>query len=357
MKVLLVETQITGHHEKYLKGLLGAIKQEDDYLIVLPEAMNDSTIDTEKTKIIPFEKNGRTRYFSWLVQLRKVIKGFEPDLIHLTYGDDLYRFFGAGLHFISGKISLGITYHQVRRSKLRDLSYRCIAQKCCWVVVHTQYLSNDLKLLGINNIAHIEYPQFNETQIIMQHEALKKLEITNAVGKVMLALGGTREDKGLDTLLKALQEVNDPFHLIIAGKEEYYKRPEIEELIKNYREKVTLFLGFLSDEKVGMCLNASDVIVLPYRKAFDGASGPMGEGVWLKKQIVGPNHGSLGEIISTNHLGEIFDSEDSCSLADVISHVLQEEWIPDEQYDEYRQSLDPISFAGKYRELYLGGEK
>ncbi len=58
---------------------------------------------------------------------------------------------------------------------------------------------------------------------------------------------------------------------------------KLEELARPYRNRVKLYLDFLTDEEFEMAIQAVDAIVLPYRKTFNGASGPLGE-VWLKER-------------------------------------------------------------------------
>ena len=99
-------------------------------------------------------------------------------------------------------------------------------------------------------------------------------------------------------------------------------------------------------------MNAADIVCLPYRKSFDGASGPLGEGVALGKMIVGANHGSLGKLIKENHLGYIFESEDVHSLANTLDKALSHKWEPDEKYEAYQQILKPERFQKEYLELY-----
>lgn len=65
----------------------------------------------------------------------------------------------------------------------------------------------------------------------------------------------------------------------------------------------------MTDEEFEMAIQAVDAIVLPYRKTFNGASGPLGEGVAKGKMIIAANHGSLGDIVEKNHLGYTFESE------------------------------------------------
>lgn len=104
---------------------------------------------------------------------------------------------------------------------------------------------------------------------------------------------------------------------------------------------------FLSDG-----LGASDIIVLPYRKVFGGASGLLCEGVALGKCIVDLNHGTLGYTIEKKHLGYTFESENAKSLADVLEKALNKNFQLDENYKKYQKSLNPEYFSKSYMNLY-----
>lgn len=356
MKAMLIETCLTGHHRTYLDCLVNALKTEDECIAVVPETVKyeDSKV---KVVTIPFG-NGIRGYLQWIRRIHAAVRQYDPEVVHFVYGDDLYRYFGRGLAFATRKRNGIVTCHQIRRSRLRDISIRCIASGCSHLVVHTESLLNDLKTMGIKNAYQIEYPKFSSDVRVSQKEVRQKLGITEDEC-VLLSLGGTREDKGLDLLLKALRKVKEPFHLIIAGKEDHFKKEYIEKEIQSYRDQVTLQLHFLSEEEVNECLIASDMIVLPYRKSFDGASGPLGEGVWMKKEIIGPSHGSLEALISVNHLGRVFVSEDIDSMAEVIEEELAKRrteagWDCDSHYISYREKLTPEHFQEQYIRMYRG---
>lgn len=357
MRVLLIETQISGHHISYMKGLLDAFDDQDEYHVVLPQKSDELDIDDYRLSIVPFDHSKIGGYLNWVNAIISIIDDVKPDAVHFVYGDDLYRYFGLKMKKVAKLSKVYVTYHHVRRSKLRDISLRRISHCSSNVVVHTNSLYHDLRGIDIRNVLQIDYPQFSKAHVIDKEEARRILGIREVKGKVLLSLGGTREDKGLDVLLKALRKVEEPFHLIIAGREEFFTRDFIEREIVCYRNQVSVFLEFLSEEKMAACLNAADCIVLPYKKAFDGASGPLGEGVWLQKEIIGPAHGSLGQIIRDNHLGITFESEDPDDLTQKLHVVLrQAEWNPDKEYGIYRKKLDPVIFSKKYRRLYMGDE-
>lgn len=351
MKILYVETKMDGHHRNYIE-FLAKIWKTDEVYAVLP--VNEKIGFMKKDHIfnIDFKNMDIKKYIHWMIELKKVIKNIDPDIVHFVYGDDLYRYCALGMKMVCREAKIVFTCHQIRRSKLRDFSFRCIGKQSDAIVVHTTKLERDLKDIDLTNIFHIEYPQFRQGVLINQENALKKLGINNQGKKVLLSLGGTREDKGLDILLEALKQVDVPFYFIIAGKEEKFDQKFIMKEIETYKENVFLLLKFLSDEELELCLNAADIIVLPYRKKFDGASGPLGEGVWYYKQIIGADHKSLGCIIRENHLGETFEAENVESLTEELKTTLLSEWKPDEIYRNYRSTLNPGIFQKCYQELY-----
>ncbi len=97
----------------------------------------------------------------------------------------------------------------------------------------------------------------------------------------------------------------------------------IEEKVNNTRCNTIVRIKELSSEEFGWYCDASDCIVLPYRKIFRGTSGPLTEAVWRRKPVVGPDHGSLRDLIGTNHLGYLFESENAESLAGAIDTYLR----------------------------------
>ncbi len=348
MKILYVDSQINGHHFTYMASLL---KATEDTVICVPKTDLYEGMAGKTYFVDTFD--GPVSYLKWIRKIKKIVKAEKPDIVHFLYGDDIYRYFGVGLGSIKSRVI--VTAHQIRRSRLRDISFKSIGRKSDTVVVHTAKLKRDFYGMGIKNTVHVEYPKFNEVAPVDKKTAYNQLNIESDA-PVLLAIGGTRYDKGLDILLDALKNVKAPFHLIIAGKEEFITRDVINEKIADYKDKVSIFLEFLSDEKFALCLNACDIVVLPYRRSFDGASGPLGEGVALGKIVIGSNHGSLGSLITENHLGYAFECESVVSLTEALEKALTEPYRKDESYLCYKKSLSPEYFIEKYKTLYANGE-
>lgn len=170
---------------------------------------------------------------------------------------------------------------------------------------------------------------------------------------VLAVLGGTRKDKGLDLLLESLNAISKDFALLIAGHECDISIDMIKSLSKNYANKVYIFLNNITDEEFNMAAIASDCIVLPYRKVFGGASGPLTYGVWHEKYIIGPNHGSIGKIINENELGGTFESENVKSLVNAINLFFDHSAINcSKKYLSYKTCLTKDKFINDHINLY-----
>lgn len=349
MKILFFDVAIDGHHLEYLKHLIGNSKENHLSVTVLPKKL-DGLNSVQYSYPIKYLSQGILGYLMILFYILRLVKIEKPDIIHFLYGDYFYRYFGIGLFIFKKNITV-MTFHHIRRSKLRDISLTRILDKISVGVIHTQRLMNDLNKIGINNCTHIEYPNFNLIEDSINDEILSKMKLPKDK-PILLAIGGTREDKGLDILLAALKMVNRPFHLLISGKEETFKEEFINEQISTYKDKVTLFLKYLTYEEYSNSLLVSDIVVLPYKKIFDGASGPLADAVWLRKMIIGPNHGSLGDLIETYELGKTFQSENPSELAHVIEDVLDSKFSWSDKADEYRENLKPEKFVLSYFNLF-----
>ncbi|HIT65721.1 MAG TPA: glycosyltransferase family 4 protein [Candidatus Merdisoma merdipullorum] len=340
MKIMYVDTSINGHHLLYLNHLLQAVS--DDSFAVLPE-LTDKIQGRIRTA-----GNGSVRgfeeYGSWMKELRGIAVEEKPDIIHFLDGDSIMRHLGRGFARFRDS-GIVITFHHLFKGKMREISMKRMLHYADAGVVHTENILHQIESFGCDNVKCVPYPCFLDT--VPETSGAYRNE-----PPILLALGGTRYDKGLDILLNALKHIDIPFRLIIAGKSEHFDETFIRNCTEKYRDSVEICLHFLDDEEIKRILEKSDIIVLPYRKIFDGASGPMCEGIYLGKTIIGPAHGSLGEMIQKTHTGYTFESENAESLSECIEYALKNPCIYDEIALQAQRSLDPKLFAEKYMNIY-----
>ena len=210
MKILYIDLTLSGHHGIYLNTL---IENNNNELVLIAPINNFNFKCKQYNPTFNYKNRGITEYLKLIIYINKIAKKEKPNIIHFLYGDIFYRYLGLGL-WILNKYNIIMTFHQIRRSKLRDVSIRRICKKITYGIVHTKSLKDTMKDIGIKNIEHIEYPQLDNLLDISKEDARKKLNI-NTTSPILLAIGATRIDKGLDILLESLKNVNSDFHLIM----------------------------------------------------------------------------------------------------------------------------------------------
>ena len=346
MKVLYVDFNTAGHHQVYFRELLKLKGLEP--VLVLPARKEEIPV---RQREIPELSRNMTfgQYNTFFSRLRKIIREEQPDCVHILSGDFLYRYFGFGLASI--KVPLLVTFHHLEFSKSREMSYRRIFANITKGIVHTEYICRHLTGIGIRNAEHIEYPYMEEVAEYDPAKLKEKYHIPSG-GKVLLSFGETRYDKGLDLLLKALEGVREDFQLVVAGKASEISKEEISCLSQSYSDRLTGIFGYIEDDTMNELFAMCDIVVLPYRRKFAGASGPLTTAVAYGKTVIGPDCNSLGDIIKTNHLGYLFECEDVNSLQGAVEKALKKPHTYDKAAAEYQQKISKDKFADCYRQIY-----
>ena len=235
MKVLYVDIETGGHHQTYLKALMDIPGKEN--VLVLPEKIEGLNAKQYVFRKTDFFNKKLLEYYKWTKEVKGIIKTEKPDVVHFLYGDVFYKYFGLGLEGLKKKHKVVNTIHALKKGKIGIVSLKRIMHLSSVGVVHTDAIFNEVKDAGIENVVHIEYPHFSTGYDIDKAGARKYYGLSeNAF--VLGCIGGTRYDKGLDILLKALRSVTGDFELLIAGAEDAIKREKIEELARPYRDRV-----------------------------------------------------------------------------------------------------------------------
>lgn len=346
MRILFVDISLKGHRLPYIRALA---ENNEGSVALLPEKSENIYCKQRVMHSGYDRKRNFITYSRWIAEICQACKEEKIDLVHFLCGDALYRFFGIGLRSLP--CPAVVTYHHMQFSFLRKISLKRIFISTKTGVVHTDYLLQGLNSIGIKNAEVIDYPVFSKAALVNKYEAKCQFGLPEDV-PCLVALGGTAKYKGLDILLEALKLVKAPFLLHIAGKPVDFDEAYIKEQTKTYSSAVLCNLRRISDEEFSIAAAAADVVVLPYRFEFDGASGPMIEGIWNRKYIVGAEHGSMGSIIRKYSLGRTFMTENPEDLAKVLNEILtrRREWT--ESAERYRETLTVDFFLNRYAILY-----
>lgn len=165
-------------------------------------------------------------------------------------------------------------------------------------------------------IVHPLYDNFGEA--VPKNEARLKLGLPMN-DKVILFFGFIRKYKGLDILLRAMNDErirNAGITLLVAG-EFYEDRKFYDELIVqlNISSQLILRTGFIADSEVRYYLSAADFVIQPYRNATQSGVTPLA--YHFEKPMLVTNVGGLPDMVPDKKAG-IVAEPDAASIATAI---------------------------------------
>lgn len=289
-------------------------------------------------------------YFALRKQLLAVPKG---NIAHLLYADIYYK-----IPFLSSSLlqrnKTIVTMHSCPNGKFKHLLMKNFCKRVEAVVVHSDYIKHKMESIGLKNVTCIDYPSFYDyTKIAAKDELRRKYKIPEG-NIVFSALGGIRQDKGLDILLNAFKYIDDQHKgkmiLNVAGRaNSFLSKEKIVELASKYKIKTRLTIQPLTDEEFMENVKISDYMVMPYRGNMTGNSGPMTEAIVNGIPSIVPANTNLGAIATDNHVGLTFTQEDEKSLAKTLIFACDNKYVCD---NKYCCRLDEKTFLSKYKKLY-----
>lgn len=331
--IFILDVRTSGHHKLYFNTLKESILNADFDIVSLKESENRVSF------II-----SRYKYLKMLIR-----KGKKYQIIHHLCGDPFYSL--APLFLTSRDLNNFVfTIHKLPKNKIKMYLLKMFSKKVKLILVHSEYSKSVLQENKINNVKYIDYPSF------YKYDQQKNNIFYSKDKSIITLLGGTRYDKGIDIFLKSLEYLNsktkERMLVNIKGPEEYFKKDYIINSLDKLKVEYDLNLNYISDEDFMSNIESSDVILLPYRRIFNGNSGPMTEGVVREKCIIGPKEGNLGFLINKYKLGYTFESENPESLAKAIETYFENGWKPSGRSREYKEKLKVDYFIKAHRELY-----
>lgn len=349
MKVLFIERGLSGHRKIYHKTLIESIGVKNAVLIT-PEVEPDLACEQVIDESINLSPRTIRDYQVWIKIIKNTAARYAVTIIHFLDGDLLYRFFGYKLDELKNYKTI-VTFHHIGEDFIHYLSFKLIIRRVTYGILHTEKLKNRFQFN--ENVKQIDYPYFPLKEYELSRERARDYYHIEMDKIVLLALGGTRYEKGVDILLSSLKDLDDDnIILLIAGEEMYFKYEDLKK-IDTGKVKPIFYMKQLTDMEWSMALSACDYVVLPYRKSFNGASGPLTEAVWFEKPIIGKRGGSIGEIIRQNELGWTFEDEMPENLAEILKIATSTTFQACDKYKRFKQRISVKTFINKYHELYF----
>jgi len=183
------------------------------------------------------------------------------------------------------------------------------------VLVHTEALANRAKELTKTPVIVSNMPAHLPNQP-------KQQAAHSSVQKHVLFFGLVRQYKGVDILLKALEQVPE-ITLTVAGEMWGKQQAKLNELVEELglKDRVTLLPGYVPAENIAGLFKQSDALVMPYRAGTASHTSALAftHGV----PVIATKVGSMPQQIRDGVDGLLCDPESPESLAAAIKHFYE----------------------------------
>jgi glycosyltransferase involved in cell wall biosynthesis len=136
-------------------------------------------------------------------------------------------------------------------------------------------------------------------------------------GRSFSYIGRLSNEKGLDTLVRAIAKSGASLNIVGFGPEEQRLRELVSELNAN-----VMFLGYLSGERLHNVIKESRAIILP-SEWYENAPLSILEAYALGKPVIGASIGGIPELIHDENTGKIFSPGSVDELAEKILEFMQ----------------------------------
>jgi len=223
---------------------------------------------------------------------------------------------------------------------------------------HISTVSNFLKQ-GIMNRLNIEEGKISVIPMPVNTEKIKMVsQFDRPSKKIVLCVARYTKQKRLDICLEALSFLKKKkidFEAWLVGFGPEQKKLEERTKVLSLSEQIK-FLGPLEQERLNICYNQSDVVVLS--SVEEGFGLVLAEALFCRKPVIGADSGGIPDIIQDGITGILVPPDDSSALADAIYKLLTDEELANRLansgYNFVRENLTPEIIARKFATIYNG---
>lgn len=369
MKLLLIDSLLSGHHLNYLKLTLTAFiadGHECDILLQKKQVTKEieSSLynlgvkkihlidlkDTPEKVLKRFHWFGLQIYYFYIYRklLPKIIKAQNIDKVWFCTIDNLFHVWGllgsptrktpaSGLCMQQrvGLREMGIDVQQekypaikralfLRTLKSSSLSSMCTILKPTYDYIESEFPTLKQKFFYVADPIHIP-------SRIPRNEALTMLGLKDETCLIVV-YGSIYERKGVFDLLKAMQSKNWPLkaRIIFAGKQHENTRNRIlDEYASELKTaKLQVIDRFLTSEEEKAIYSITDLMWVGYSKGFAANSGVLLQAVASGIPVVGNDHGMIGDFLRKNkNVGYIVNTTNPQEIAKTVTTFTKDKWI------------------------------
>lgn len=336
MKILVYDSEITGHHLEYMHHIYSyAVNSENEFVFVVnkafiqekskfdwPDAPNVEFVylTDDEQKATDGSNLLKSAFKSSLI-LRKYAKQLGVDRVWLIMLMKLMPF----LPFLlpKGVLISGILYRIYLYDKIKFSGMRLFLEQIRYKILSKHknigkvFVLNDKesmmqlnKMYKTQNFVYLPdpIPFIDDSKLTSVRDVLS----VDASKNIYLHFGALDYRKGTIELLQAIDMLNpeeaDERLFVFAGKVNEAMKDEFYNLLNKNRnrQRIKVFDEFCSYEFLNNLCYSCDAILVPYKNAIH-SSGVIGYASYFKKPIIGPAAGMLGKIIVQYSMGVLLD--------------------------------------------------
>lgn len=300
-------------------------------------------------------------------------KSGDYDIIHLQWPEALFNWkenvgqkdlhdLVECLNYWKGKAKLLITRHNaspyLHNNKFYEEIYEEIFKAVSTIIHLDNYSVGEFSRHYPDvQVQHVVIPigaYTNYPNVLSKTEARKKLRISDKKF-VILVFGSIRTEEEKILILESFDLIKIKNKILLVSRWPYYPErwKRWKEYVQHYwSSKYHIKSHEVADNDVQIYLNASDILLIPRRKALN--SSMLTLGVTFGKTVVGPNIGSIGEIL--NRIGNpTFEPDDinSVTAAIIKAKQLNENGKGEENRQYALKYWNPELIAKDHFELYV----
>lgn len=314
-------------------------------------------------------------------RLRRVLRQWDPDVIHLQFAVAAFgtRTF-ALMRWLDAvrrelRLPVVVTLHEVTRESAELLGlgtflFRFIAAHCDHLIVHTDIASKSLaSLVGPGNtITVMPHPVMRPHAATSSHDELReRFKLGDA--RVLLTFGFIHADKGLGDLIKALTilrrarpDALDDVLLVVAGavrrrsglfrafeaRDRLHFSQVLRQVRRNSLQDHLVRTGYVPAGEVAAWFGVADGLVLPYRRIEQ--SGVVAIAHALNVPVLASTAGGLAEQCAGSPW--TFPPRDPDKIAETLDHFLAATSAERAGFWSEQRADDIASVAARTVEFY-----
>lgn len=332
---------------------------------LLPRSAFRSPVTWGCSRIVHYHKRERT-FLRWIEKHRSACEAihfqepmwFAPQHFRLLKARGVHLFYT--VHNVYPHRYLA---HKFKAPHYLQLSRRRTALRLCDALfVHTENLRKELaEFLGAGHppifvAPHgVWNPADNAHTVNSAEERVRR--------RHLLFFGVARRNKGLHTLLRAMERLADCTLTVAGPPEESRYQEKVRAMVEQLPPgRVEHIDRFVEEDEMARLFNQSSLVILPYI-SFTAQSGVLHDALSYGLPVVATDVGALGESVRQWGIGQVVPPGDDVALAGAIREMLTPHCYlqATEAIDHVRTDLSweraAETMIEAYRSITLGGSK